>query len=80
MLLYLGQPAPRQQVQVPDFRGMNRQQANDTAGRLGLFIRPIGCPDIGPRVTACSQGEAPGTELAVGSTVTVQFADGALRD
>ena len=80
VLLYLGQPAPRQQVQVPDFRGMNRQQANDTAGRLGLFIRPIGCPDIGPRVTACSQGEAPGTELAVGSTVTVQFADGALRD
>ena len=80
VLLYLGEPMPQRTVQVPDFRGMNRQQASDAAGKLGLFIQPMGCTDLAPQVTVCSQSEAPGTELAAGSTVTLQFADGAARD
>ena len=80
VLLYLGESVPRRTVQVPDFRGMNRQQASDAAGRLGLFIQPMGCTDLVPQVTVCSQSEAPGTELAAGSTITLQFADGAARD
>ena len=80
VLIYLGEPMPQRTVQVPDFRGMNRQQASDAAGRLGLFIQPMGCTDVAPQVTVCSQSEAPGTELAAGSTVTLQFADGAARD
>ena len=80
VLLYLGEPMPQRTVQVPDFRGMNRQQASDAAGKLGLFIQPMGCTDLAPQVTVCSQSEAPGTELAAGSTVTLQFADGTARD
>ena len=80
VLLYLGEPMPQRTVQVPDFRGMNRQQASDAAGKLGLFIQPMGCTDLAPQVTVCSQSEASGTELAAGSTVTLQFADGTARD
>ncbi len=80
VLLYLGEPSPQRSVQVPDFRGMNRQQASDAAGQLGLFIKPIGCEDISPQVTVCSQSEKPGTEMSAGDTVTLQFADGTARD
>ena len=80
VLVYLGEPTPERMVEVPDFRGMNRQQASDAAGKLGLFIQPMGCTDLAPQVTVCSQSEAPGTELAAGSTVTLQFADGTARD
>lgn len=80
VLLYLGETAPSQTAKVPDFRGMNRQQASDAAGKLGLFIRAIGNTDAAPNVTVCGQSEAPNTELPVGSTVTLQFADGSLHD
>lgn len=80
VLLYLDGAAPSQTAKVPDFRGMNRQQASDAAGKVGLFIRAIGNTDAAPHVTVCGQSEAPNTELPVGSTVTLQFADGSLHD
>ena len=80
VLLYLDEIAPGQTAKVPDFRGMNRQQASDAAGKLGLFIRAIGNTDIAPNVTVCGQSEEANTELPVGSTVTLQFADGSLHD
>ena len=80
VLLYLDGGTPDSTVKVPDFRGMNRQQASDEAGKRGLFIRAIGNTDVAPNVTVCGQSEAPNTELAVGSTITLQFADGTLRD
>ena len=80
VLLYLDGGTPESRVKVPDFRGMNRQQASDEAGKRGLFIRAIGNTDVAPNVTVCGQSEAPNTELAVGSTITLQFADGTLRD
>lgn len=80
VLLYLDGGTPESTVKVPDFRGMNRQQASDEAGKRGLFIRAIGNTDVAPNVTVCGQSEAPNTELAVGSTITLQFADGTLRD
>ena len=80
VLLYLDGGTPESTVKVPDFRGMNRQQASDEAGKRGLFIRAIGNTDVAPNVTVCGQSEAPNTELPAGSTVTLQFADGALHD
>ena len=80
VLLYLDGASPSQTAKVPDFRGMNRQQASDAAGKVGLFIRVIGNTDVAPHVTVCDQSEAPNTELPVGSTVTLQFADGTLHD
>ena len=75
ILLYLGQVPEENQVQVPDFAGMNRQQANDAAGKLGLYILPKGNLDIAPNVTVAGQSIAPGTTVSPGTTITLQFVD-----
>ena len=71
---------PDSTVKVPDFRGMNRRQASDEAGKRGLFIRVSGNTGISPQITVCSQSIAPDETVPVGSTITLQFADGTLRD
>ena len=80
VLVYLGEPTRERRVTVPDFTGMNRQQASQAAVQLGLSIIPIGSDAISANVTVCSQKEPAGTELAVGSAVTLQFADTTARD
>ena len=80
VLVYLGEPTPERMVEVPDFRGMNRQQASVAAGKLGLFITPMGSDEISPQVTVCSQSQSAGTSVPAGSSITLQFADGVARD
>ena len=80
VLVYLGEPTQSRLVTVPDFAGMNRQQASQAAGQLGLSIIPLGSEAIDVNVTVCSQKEPPGTQLPVGSAVTLQFADPTARD
>lgn len=80
VLVYLGEPTGERTVIVPDFTGMNRQQASQAAGELGLSIIPMGSDDIAANVTVCSQKEPAGTELPVGSSVTLQFTDPSARD
>ncbi len=80
VLVYLGEPTQARLVTVPDFTGMNRQQASQAAGQLGLSIIPMGSEAIDVNVTVCSQKEPPGTQLPVGSAVTLQFADPTARD
>ncbi len=75
VLLYLGQPAETQQVTVPDFVGMNRQQASDTALNAGLYIRVTGNTDTHISVTVVSQSVAAGSEVPPGTTVTLEFLD-----
>ena len=80
VLVYLGEPTQSRLVTVPDFTGMNRQQASQAAGQLGLSIIPLGSEAIDVNVTVCSQKEPPGTQLPAGSAVTLQFADPTARD
>ncbi len=80
VLLYMGEKAPEQEVAMPDFTGMNRQQANDEAMKLGLYILVAGNTDISPNVTVTAQSIAPGTQVAMGTTVRLEFADGKSDD
>ena len=48
VLLYLGERPPELTVEVPDFIGMNRQQASDAAGALGLYISHGSIGDFQP--------------------------------
>ncbi|MDY4220899.1 MAG: penicillin-binding transpeptidase domain-containing protein [Candidatus Faecousia sp.] len=80
VLVYLGDGEGERMVAVPDFTGMNRQQASQAAGKLGLFVIAAGNQEESPQVTVCSQKEPAGTELPVGSAVTLQFADPTARD
>ncbi len=75
VLLYLGETPETEMVTVPDFTGMNRQQASDAAGALGLYILPKGNLDITPGVTATAQSVASGTQVNVGTTIQLEFSD-----
>ncbi len=75
ILLYFGEKAAIRQVEVPDFTGMNRQQAGEAAGKLGIYILVSGNTSLEPKVTAATQSIAPGTKVTVGTTVKVEFID-----
>ena len=75
VLLYCGEPAPEERVAVPDFTGMNRKTAADTAANLGLYILVSGNGDLHSGVTAVAQSAPPGTQLPKGSTIEIRFAD-----
>ena len=73
ILLYMGQEAQQRMVSVPDFIGMTRQQASDAAGLLGLYILVTGNDSMDAVVTA--QSCEKNTEVPVGTTIKLEFAD-----
>ncbi len=75
VILYMGEPAPTGTVKVPDFTGMNRQQAADAAAGAGLYILVEGNTDMGPSVVVTSQDIPAGTEVEPGTTLRLQFID-----
>ncbi len=79
VLVYFGEKPPVETVKVPDFAGMTRQQASDTAGSLGLYILVSGNPSVEPGVVVTGQSEAPGTEVPMGTTIRLEFADTQVR-
>ena len=75
VLLYLGEEPEKKTVTVPDFTGMNRQQAADAAGNLQLYILIAGNQEISHGVTVTAQSIAPETEVSTGMTITLTFTD-----
>ena len=75
LLLYFGEVPPMDQAVVPDFVGMNRQQAADAAAEAGLYILVSGNTSLNATVKAVSQSIASGTEVAVGTTIKIEFID-----
>ena len=80
VLLYLGEEAERTVVEVPGFVGMNRAQASDAAGKLGLYILVTGNTELSPNVTVTAQDIPAGTTVDRGSTITLEFTDLSSRD
>lgn len=75
VLLYLGEEPENRLVTVPDFTGMNRQQAAEAAGKAGLFLIPQGNLEISPGVTVIAQNIEPEKPVPSGTTVTLEFTD-----
>ena len=75
VLVYLGEPVPEERVVVPNFLGMNRQQASIASGQLGLYILVTGNDEISTAVTVTAQGTAAGTSVPAGTTIKLEFAD-----
>jgi len=75
VILYMGEEPEVRTVRVPDFTGMNRQQAADAAGLLGIYILAVGNDSPDPAVVAAEQSVIPGTQVPEGTTVEVRFAD-----
>jgi len=80
MLVYLGEKTEARTVAVPDFSGMNRQQAADAAGKLGLYILVKGNSDISQAVVVTAQDIPAGENVAAGTTVQLEFTDTGARD
>ena len=75
VLLYLGEAPETETVTVPNFVGMNRQQASDAAGLLGLYVLVTGNDSVSHKVTVVSQSIAVGTQVPRGTTVELKFLD-----
>ncbi len=75
VLIYLEEEPENEVVTVPDFVGMNRQQASDAAGQIGLYILVTGNDDIEPDIVVTEQSEKAGTEVSVGTTIRLTFTD-----
>ena len=75
VILYLSQMTEPETVAVPDFLGMNRQQAAVSAGKAGLYILVSGNTEISPQVTVVAQDIAPGTMVTPGTTIKLKFLD-----
>ena len=80
VLLYLGEQPEETWVEVPDFTGMNRQQAADAAGVLGLYILPTGNLELSPQVTVTAQNYEKQTQVLPGTTIVLTFTDTTARD
>ena len=75
VILYMGEKAPEEAVKVPNFSGMNRQQAADAAGKLGLYILVTGNSSVSPSVVVTGQNLPPDTQAVRGTTIELQFTD-----
>ena len=80
VLVYLGEEVPEESVTVPDFAGMDRQQASEEAEKLGLYILVTGSDEISDRVVVTSQSITAGERVSAGTTITLQFTDTGARD
>ena len=80
ILLYFGEQPEQRQVTVPDFTGMNRKQASDAALALGLYILVSGNSGIEPNVTVTAQSVPKNTQVPVGTTIRLEFADTKIPD
>ena len=80
VLLYLDAETEQSPVTVPDFTGMNRQQAAEAAGKLGLYILVTGNMDVSATVTVSAQNIEKDTQVSVGTTIILTFTDTAARD
>ena len=79
VLLYLDE-AVEERVTVPDFTGLNRQQANDLAGNAGLLLEINGNGALLPTVIVTAQSIPKDTVVPGGTTITLTFTDTAARD
>lgn len=75
VILYFGQEATQRKVEVPDFTGMNRQQAADAAGAAGLYILVKGNDALESYVIVTAQSVPKNTEVDEGTTIELTFTD-----
>ena len=75
IIIYFGEEPEERTVEVPNLIGMTRQQASDTAGALGLYILVTGNTSVDPKVKVTTQSVPAGTQVRVGTTITLEFID-----
>ena len=75
ILVYMEEPSEQTEVEVPDFMGMNRQQAVDAAGQLGLYVLVTGNNSVAPGIVVTEQKVLAKTMVPQGTTIELVFTD-----
>ena len=77
VILYVGDSAATDMVEVPDLMGMNAVQANAKLMGAGLNVRIMGTANhmSGTGAKVYSQSHEAGTKVARGTVVTLYFRD-----
>ena len=75
VILYFGEEPENTETEVPDFSGMNRQQASDAAAAAGIYIQVKGNTSLDINVVVTQQSVAAGSCVALGTTVELVFTD-----
>ena len=80
IVLYTEDNAEKETALVPDFSGLTVSQANQMAVNRGFNIRISGSSFSTDSVIAYKQEYAEGTELELGSIITVYFRKSGISD
>ena len=80
IILYCGESEIHADVTIPDFIGLNRQQAAETAAKAGLCIQITGNTGISTDVVVIGQSAVAGSQVPPGTTLQLQFADMKAKD
>jgi len=80
VILYLSDSKEERISVMPDFIGMNRQQASDAAAAAGVHMLVKGNTDIDLNVVVTLQSIDPGSQIPVGTTVELTFTDTKVYD
>lgn len=80
VILYTDNSMPTHTVVVPDLKGMTVAEATEALNKLGLYLQAKGTDSTAWHVIATSQSIAAGTEVSLGTTVTILFADTTAMD
>jgi stage V sporulation protein D (sporulation-specific penicillin-binding protein) len=75
VILYFGQPPENELATVPNFIGMNRQQASDAADKAGIYILVAGNSSVDLNVVVTEQSEPYNAQIPAGTTVRLTFTD-----
>ncbi len=78
VILYMGEPVPKDKVPVPNFANMTRAQAQQAAANVGLYLQTKG--SSAGKAVATSQDWAAGEEVPLGTTITCEFTDPTAQD
>ena len=81
VILYLGQDAPTDQVEVPDLAGLTPDSVQKKLNELGLYMEASGAVEYYTSATkADGQSLPPGTMADRGTVLTVHFSDSSVVD
>lgn len=80
VILYMGQQAPTQQVNVPNLRGLTYDQAKKRLNDLGLYMRASGVSYYSAVTKAVDQSIGAGETVDRGTVIPVRFVDTSVSD
>jgi len=80
VVLYLGGEAPDDKVTVPDLLGKSPSAVEKALKELGLYVRATGVATFTSSTSAAGQSIAPGSEVARGTVIEVQFVEDSISD